>query len=131
MLLLISATNRPWVIDSAMVRGGRFDTQIYVGLPDEGAREFMVNKALKNLPKDDDVDLKAFAVSLKGFGGGDITAICEKVKLEAYKRAVKSGKAENITLKDLEKAIKTTRNVITEEELAKFEAYRNGEEIAE
>lgn len=131
MLLLISATNRPWVIDSAMVRGGRFDTQIYVGLPDEGAREFMVNKALKNLPKDDDVDLKAFAVSLNGFGGGDITAICEKVKLEAYKRAVKSGKAENITLKDLEKAIKSTRNVITEEELAKFEAYRNGEDVAE
>lgn len=131
MLLLISATNRPWAIDSAMVRGGRFDTQIYVGLPDEKAREFMVNKSLKKLPKDDDVDLKEFARSLDGFGGGDITAICEKVKLEAYKRAIKSSKIENITKADLAHAIESTRNVITEEELAKFTAYRNGETIGE
>ena len=131
MLLLISATNRPWAIDSAMVRGGRFDTQIYVGLPDEKAREFMVNKSLKKLPKDDDVDLKEFAHSLDGFGGGDITAICEKVKLEAYKRAIKSSKIENITKADLAHAIEGTRNVITEEELAKFTAYRNGETVGE
>lgn len=131
MLLLISATNRPWAIDSAMVRGGRFDTQIYVGLPDEKAREFMVNKSLKKLPKDDDVDLKEFAHSLDGFGGGDITAICEKVKLEAYKRAIKSSKIENITKADLAHAIESTRNVITEEELAKFTAYRNGETVGE
>ncbi|MCI5819567.1 MAG: ATP-binding protein [Acidaminococcus sp.] len=131
MLLLISATNRPWAIDSAMVRGGRFDTQIYVGLPDEKAREFMVNKSLKKLPKDDDVDLKEFAHSLDGFGGGDITAICEKVKLEAYKRAIKSSKIENITKADLAHAIECTRNVITEEELAKFTAYRNGETVGE
>lgn len=131
MLLLISATNRPWAIDSAMVRGGRFDTQIYVGLPDEKAREFMVNKSLKKLPKDDDVDLKEFAHSLDGFGGGDITAICEKVKLEAYKRAIKSSKIENITKADLARAIEGTRNVITEEELAKFTAYRNGETVGE
>ena len=131
MLLLISATNRPWAIDSAMVRGGRFDTQIYVGLPDEKAREFMVNKSLKKLPKDDDVDLKEFAHSLDGFGGGDITAICEKVKLEAYKRAIKSSKIENITKGDLAHAIECTRNVITEEELAKFTAYRNGETVGE
>lgn len=131
MLLLISATNRPWAIDSAMVRGGRFDTQIYVGLPDEKAREFMVNKSLKKLPKDDDVDLKEFARSLDGFGGGDITAICEKVKLEAYKRAIKSSKIENITKADLARAIESTRNVITEEELAKFTAYRNGETVGE
>ena len=131
MLLLISATNRPWAIDSAMVRGGRFDTQIYVGLPDKGAREFMVNKSLKGLPKNDDVDLVKFAESLVGFGGGDITAICEKVKLEAYKRAIRSSKIENITNDDLEKAMKNTRNVITDEELAKFEAYRNGDDVAE
>ncbi|MGN0796418.1 MAG: ATP-binding protein [Christensenellales bacterium] len=131
MLLLISATNRPWAIDSAMVRGGRFDTQIYVGLPDKGAREFMVNKSLKGLPKNEDVDLVAFAESLEGFGGGDITAICEKVKLEAYKRAIHSSKIENITNDDLKKAMKNTRNVITEEELAKFDAYRNGDEVGE
>ena len=83
------------------------------------------------MPKDDDVDLKEFAHSLDGFGGGDITAICEKVKLEAYKRAIKSSKIENITKADLAHAIECTRNVITEEELAKFTAYRNGETVGE
>lgn len=61
MLLLIAATNRPWTLDSAMLRGGRFDTHIYVGMPDQAAREFMVRKVLDGLPMDDDVDLSKLA----------------------------------------------------------------------
>ena len=84
MLLLIAATNRPWALDSAMLRGGRFDTQIYVGVPDQKAREFMVNKSMKNLPLAHDVDLQKLAKALEGFGGGDIVAICDKILLVAY-----------------------------------------------
>ena len=50
MLLLIGATNRPWALDPAMCRGGRFDTHIYVGLPDYEARLFMIKNAMKNVP---------------------------------------------------------------------------------
>ncbi|NLZ25912.1 MAG: ATP-binding protein [Clostridiales bacterium] len=124
MLLLIAATNRPWAIDTAMLRGGRFDTQIYVGLPDYKARLFMVNKTLGDLPLDSDVSLEEIADKLEGFGGGDVVAICDRIKLEAYKRAVKTGEIHNISFKDVEKVLKGIKNVISVEEVEKFEKYR-------
>ena len=126
MLLLIAATNRPWALDSAMLRGGRFDTQIYVGVPDQKAREFMVNKSMKNLPLEQDVDLQKLAKALDGFGGGDIVAICDKIRLEAYKRSVRLGSRQNITRDDCNAILSGIRNHISDEEMAKFIAYRSG-----
>ena len=126
MLLLIAATNRPWALDSAMLRGGRFDTQIYVGVPDQKAREFMVNKSMKNLPLEHDVDLQKLAKALEGFGGGDIVAICDKIRLEAYKRSVRLGSKQNITRDDCNAILSGIRNHISDEEMAKFIAYRIG-----
>lgn len=126
MLLLIAATNRPWALDSAMLRGGRFDTQIYVGVPDQAAREFLVNRALGGIAKEADVDLSKLAWALEGYGGGDVTAICEKIKLEPYKREVLTGEAQRITREDCNKVLSSSRNVITPEELEKFKAYREG-----
>ena len=126
MLLLIAATNRPWALDSAMLRGGRFDTQIYVGVPDQKAREFMVNKSMKNLPLAHDVDLQKLAKALEGFGGGDIVAICDKIRLEAYKRSVRLGSKQNITRDDCNAILSGIRNHISDEEMAKFIAYRSG-----
>ena len=126
MLLLIAATNRPWALDSAMLRGGRFDTQIYVGVPDQTAREFLVNRALGGIAREEDVDLSKLAWALEGYGGGDVTAICEKIKLEPYKREVLTGEAQRITREDCNKVLSSSRNVITPEELEKFKAYREG-----
>lgn len=126
MLLLIAATNRPWALDSAMLRGGRFDTQIYVGVPDQAAREFLVNRALGGIAKEADVDLSKLAWALEGYGGGDVTAICEKIKLEPYKREVLTGEAQRITREDCNKVLSSSRNVITPEELEKFKTYREG-----
>ena len=126
MLLLIAATNRPWALDSAMLRGGRFDTQIYVGVPDQKAREFMVNKSMKNLPLEHDVDLQKLAKALEGFGGGDIVAVCDKIRLEAYKRSVRLGFKQNITRDDCNAILSGIRNHISDEEMAKFVAYRSG-----
>ncbi len=126
MLLLIAATNRPWSIDSAMLRGGRFDTQIYVGVPDKEAREFLVNKSLGKLPLNEDVDLKELAMRFEGFGGGDITAICDKIGLEAYKKSVMLGKMQCVSREDCENALQNAKNSITPEELQRFEAYKQG-----
>lgn len=129
MLLLIAATNRPWALDSAMLRGGRFDTQIYVGVPDKEAREFLVNKSLGASPLNDDVDLSELANRFEGFGGGDIVAICYKIKLEAYKKSVKLGKIQPIAKEDCDTILNNAQNNITSEELARFEAYRNGQSV--
>ena len=124
MLLLIAATNRPWALDSAMLRGGRFDTHIYVGVPDQEAREFLVNKVLKGLPMDEDVDLSELAWALEGYGGGDITAICGKIKLAAYMRSLKVGSPQNITREDCNGVLLSSHNMISTEDIEKFEQFR-------
>ena len=124
MLLLIAATNRPWTLDSAMLRGGRFDTHIYVGVPDQAAREFLVNKVLEDIPRDEDVEISALAEALDGYGGGDITAICDRIKLIAYMRALKSGHTENITIDDCNTVLSQSHNMISADDLQKFEQFR-------
>ena len=129
MLLLIAATNRPWALDPAMLRGGRFDTHIYVGVPDQSAREFLVNKVLQGLPMDGDVDLVKLASVLAGYGGGDITAICDRIKLNAYMRSLKAGAPQNISREDCNGVLLSSHNMITAEDIAKFEKFKRGEMI--
>ena len=124
MLLLIAATNRPWTLDSAMLRGGRFDTQIYVGVPDQDARIFLIRRALDGIEKADNVDLIKLAHALEGYGGGDVTAACEKIRMEPYKRELQTGVPQKITCEDCNKILASLRNVITAEELEKFKEYR-------
>ena len=109
-----------------MLRGGRFDTQIYVGVPDQKAREFLVNKALDGIERDDDMDLSQIALRLEGYGGGDITSICERIKLEPYKREIALGVPQKITCDDCNKILANSHNIITKEEIERFLAYRDG-----
>ena len=125
MSLLIAATNRPWAIDSAMLRGGRFDTHIYVGLPDEKARQFLIAKALRDVPMDSSVSLRDLANRLEGYGGGDITSICQKIKSKTYRRAIKRNEIVNVSSNDVEEVLKNSKKNVTEEELEKFEEFRN------
>ena len=120
MILMIAATNRPWAIDKAVLRGGRFDTHIYVGLPDQKSREFLVNKELASAPIDKDVDMRELAENLKGFGGGDITAICRRIKQIAYIRAVKANQINNITKDDCFQAISEAHNMISDDDLKRY-----------
>jgi SpoVK/Ycf46/Vps4 family AAA+-type ATPase len=88
--VVIGATNRPWIIDKAAIRGGRFDTHIYVGLPDGDARKFIVEKAFRNDPRllqGSDLTIPYMSERLEGFSGADITSICQKAKIQALKRA--------------------------------------------
>lgn len=129
MLLLIGATNRPWSLDSALIRGGRFDTHIYVGVPDDKARKFLIEKNLNVDNFEQGLDLEYLSNLFKGYGGGDITSMCDKIKKEAYKLAIQTGMEQKITKLSCEKVKLMQKNVITEEELDKFEKFRNGENI--
>ena len=129
MLLLIAATTRPWALDNAMIRGGRFDTHVYVGVPDEEARRFLIKKSFKDVPVAEDFDIESITEKLNAFGGGDIMAICEKIRLIAYKKSIKSGKEEKISNEDCLKVISNQRNVITQEELDRFQKFQLGEEL--
>lgn len=127
MLLLIAATNRPWALDNAMIRGGRFDTHIYVSVPDSTARRFMIEKSFKDVPIDSNFDYEKLTEMLEGFGGGDIVAICEKIRLKAYKKSIKTGVEEEISMEDCYSVLSKHHNVITKEEIERFENFQNGD----
>lgn len=124
MLLLIAATNRPWGIDSAMLRGGRFDTQIYVGLPDYESRIFLVKKEFEGVTFSSDLSIELIAERLEHFGGADIVSACRKIKQLAYRRAVRTNKVESVTFSDFNKVFQSLRPSVNDEELRKFQEFK-------
>ena len=99
-VVVIAATNRPDVLDPALLRPGRFDRQITVSLPDLKGREAILKVHARNKKLDDDVDLEALARRTPGFSGADL----ENVLNEAAILAVRENK-QVISLKQVDEAI--------------------------
>jgi transitional endoplasmic reticulum ATPase len=77
-VFIIGATNRPDIIDPALLRPGRLDQLIYIPLPDEQSRLQIFKACLRKSPVAKDVDLNALAKYTQGFSGADITEICQR-----------------------------------------------------
>uniref|UniRef100_A0A5B7AV44 Putative ATPase, AAA-type, CDC48 protein n=1 Tax=Davidia involucrata TaxID=16924 RepID=A0A5B7AV44_DAVIN len=77
-VFIIGATNRPDIIDPALLRPGRLDQLIYIPLPDEESRYSIFKSCLRKSPVSKDVDLRALAKYTQGFSGADITEICQR-----------------------------------------------------
>ncbi|WP_341328573.1 ATP-dependent zinc metalloprotease FtsH [Methylotuvimicrobium sp. KM2] len=98
-VIVIAATNRPDVLDKALLRPGRFDRQVTVGLPDVKGREQILNVHMKKVPAADDVVIKYIAQGTPGFSGADLANLVNEAALCAA-RANK----RLISMIDLEKA---------------------------
>jgi transitional endoplasmic reticulum ATPase len=77
-VFIIGATNRPDIIDPALLRPGRLDQLIYIPLPDEQSRLQIFKACLRKSPVAKDVDINALAKYTQGFSGADITEICQR-----------------------------------------------------
>ena len=81
-VFIIGATNRPDIIDPAILRPGRLDQLIYIPLPDDKSRISILKSNLRKTPVSKTVDLNYIAKVTKGFSGADLTEICQRsVKL--------------------------------------------------
>lgn len=85
---LIAATNRPDILDPALLRAGRFGRHIEVPLPDEQTREKIFKIHLKNKPLGEDVNLAELAKTMEGRTGADIDALCEEATVMAIREAI-------------------------------------------
>jgi transitional endoplasmic reticulum ATPase len=104
-ILLMGATNRPWDMDEAAMRTGRFGEKFYVGLPDPEAREQILHFNLDGIPLPADLDFHALAEKLEGYSGADITGVCIKATDFPFQRQIRSGADTILTMADLEQAI--------------------------
>jgi cell division protease FtsH len=98
-VILIAATNRPDILDSALLRPGRFDRRIVVNMPDVKGREDILRVHVRKIPLAGDVDLKVLARSTPGFCGADLSNLVNEAALVA----ARLGK-DNVMMKDMEYA---------------------------
>jgi len=99
-LILIAATNRPDTLDPALLRPGRFDRQIVVGLPDINGREGILKVHVKNIKLGDDVNLKRIAQMTVYFSGADLANVCNEAALLAARR-----NKETVTMEEMLSAV--------------------------
>ncbi|MEY4210996.1 MAG: ATP-dependent metalloprotease [Pseudomonadota bacterium] len=98
-IIVIAATNRADVLDKALLRPGRFDRQVVVGVPDVRGREQILNVHLKKVPAADDVKVKYIAQGTPGFSGADLANLVNEAALFAARQNKRL-----VTMADLEKA---------------------------
>ena len=111
-VMVIAATNRKDLIDAALLRPGRIDSHVELGLPDEETREQIFNVHIKNMPLEKDVDVKKMSKDSEGWTGADIEAVCRNAGISAIKRNYKEKDLSKvkITVNDFDEAFKTISN---------------------
>jgi len=142
-VFIIGATNRPDIIDSALLRPGRLDQLIYIPLPDDASRLNIFRANLRKSPLADDLDLDTLAKYTNGFSGADITEICQRACKYAIRENIEKDiererrKAENPDLMDeddvdlvpqitrahFEEAMKYARRSVSDADIRKYQSF--------
>merc|ERR1711963_1328470 len=143
-VFIIGATNRPDIIDGAILRPGRLDQLIYIPLPDEASRTSILKSNLRKTPINKTVDLDYIAKATKGFSGADLTEICQRaVKLairENIEQDIKRERARQaaggamevddgsddvaeVTKKHFEEAMRFARRSVSDQDIRKYEMF--------
>jgi transitional endoplasmic reticulum ATPase len=120
-VVVIGATNRPNLVDPALLRPGRFDELVYVGTPDRGGRERILAIHTGGMPLSGDVDLAKVAAETERFTGADLEDVVRRAGLGALRRA--GGEVREVTGADFDAALKDSRATVTprmEEEYKKM-----------
>ncbi|CAF3795676.1 unnamed protein product, partial [Adineta steineri] len=137
-VFIIGATNRPDILDSAILRPGRLDQLIYIPLPDEKSRFAILTAALRKSPVAKDVDLNFLARETKGFSGADLTEICQRACKLAIRELIEKEQQRNeqtamdsdesnpiseIHRGHFEEAMKFARRSVSDDDIRKYEMF--------
>ncbi|MEM4679594.1 MAG: CDC48 family AAA ATPase [Thermofilaceae archaeon] len=116
-VVVMGATNRPDIIDPALLRPGRFDRIIYVPPPDRAARLEILKVHTRRMPLAEDVDLEKIADATEGYTGADLAALCKEAAIIALREA---GKPTRVTMKRFLKSMEAVKPSITREDIERY-----------
>ncbi len=117
-VVVLGATNRPDLMDPAVLRPGRFDRLIYVPPPDEAGRYETLKIYTRNMPLSEEVDLRKLAAMTEGYSGADLESLCREAALSALRRDTN---AKYVSWADFQEALKLVRPSITPAMLKEYE----------
>ena len=129
ILFLVAATNKPWDIDSAFLRPGRFGTKVYVGLPDAPAREYMIRKRIEKILKKgvvevrDDVNVEALTENTNGYNCSDISNLLDRIEEISIIRGIKTGE-KYIADEDFTTALSEIHSSVQADDIQKLRDWR-------
>ncbi|WP_260925526.1 CDC48 family AAA ATPase [Novosphingobium sp. 9] len=121
-VVLIGATNRPALVDPALLRPGRFDELVYVGTPDRAGREHILGIHTAKMPLAEDVLLGEIADRTARFTGADLEDVVRRAGLTAIRK--RGAAVEAVTMADFDDALADSRATVTEEMEAEYEAMK-------
>ncbi|WP_379552587.1 CDC48 family AAA ATPase [Qipengyuania sp. DGS5-3] len=121
-VVVIGATNRPTLVDPALLRPGRFDELVYVGTPDKEGREHILKIHAKNMPLAKDVDLTVVAGKTKRFTGADLEDVVRRAGLNALHRV--GSDVSEVEAIDFEEALRDSRATVTTKMEAEYRKMR-------
>ena len=110
-VVVIGATNRPTLVDPALLRPGRFDELVYVGTPDEAGRRLILDIHTRDMPLAEGVDLGMIAGKTERFTGADLEDVVRRAGLNALRRA--GGEVKEVTAADFADALEDSRATVT------------------
>ncbi len=117
-IIVIGATNRPDMLDPAVLRPGRFDRLIFVPPPDEKSRLSILKIYTRRMPLTDDVNLEEIASRTEGYSGADLESLCREAALSALRRDID---AEYVSKADFEEALKMVKPSISPQMAREYE----------
>ncbi|WP_411963893.1 CDC48 family AAA ATPase [Haloferax sp. YSMS24] len=129
-VVVIATTNRPDLIDSALLRPGRLDRHVHVPVPDEDARRAILDVHTRDKPLADDVDLDKIAAKTEGYVGADLEALAREASMNASREFIQSVKKEEIgesvgnvrvTMEHFENALDEIRASVTDDVRRRYE----------
>ena len=128
ILFLIAATNKPWEIDPAFVRPGRFGIRVYVGLPDAPARRYMLDMRLNKILQTGkvlvgNIDAAQIVEKTEGFNGADMANLLDEVQELSALRSAKTGVKE-ILQEDFDRALEKITSSVQEKDMQKLREWK-------
>lgn len=129
-LLLLAATNKPWLLAGPVLRPGRLGVHIYVGPPDLSARASILEFNMRGVPVEASVSYSEIAQSLEDYSGADVAEVCDRAKRLALGRELSTGVDQQVTRADFVSSLEKVRPSVSAEDIAKAESWRDSKSVA-
>lgn len=128
-VLVVAATNKPDVIDPALMRPGRLDNILYIGLPDSEARKEILNIWFKKSVVHSEVVLAELVSETEGYSGAEIVSICETAADAALDEEEETGQEQEVRWKHFEYALGQVPRQITDDIIQEYQQWRDSCEV--